>query len=55
MKEIVIGKIPKSDIKTAVQHWAATLSSDGQYVDMQSSPNCPDILCDTVVLGITSK
>ena len=50
VKEIIIGKIHKEDIIPAVQHWADTLSSSGQYVDMQDMANCPDILKDTVVL-----
>ena len=51
-KEIIIGKIPKRDLNTAVKHWAEVLTSDGQYCDMQTLDNCPDILKDTVILVV---
>ena len=51
-KDIFITKISKSDIIPAVQHWATTLTSSGQYVDMQSLPDCPDILRDAVLLMV---
>ena len=49
-QEIVFGRIPKSDIITAVKHWASVLTSEGLYCDMQSWDNCPDILRDAVIL-----
>ena len=49
-QEIVFGRIPKSDIITAVKHWASVLTSEGLYCDMQSWDFCPDILRDAVIL-----
>ena len=51
-KEIIVGRIPKEDIVSAVKHWAEVLTSDGQYQDMQSLEHCPEILSDTVILVV---
>ena len=48
--EVVIARIPKEEIITAVQHWASTLTERGQFVDLQSFDNCPEILHGVVVL-----
>ena len=49
-KDIVIGKIPKCDLVTAVKHFAKMVTNQGHYVDLQTLDHCPDILRDCVVL-----
>ena len=49
-QEVVVVRVAKDDIETAVQHWATKLTEQGQYVDMQEFENCPEILHDSVLL-----
>ena len=51
-KQIVIGRIPKEDISSAVQHWASTITERGDFIEMQSLENCPKVLEDTVVMVV---
>ena len=52
-KEVVFGRISKTDIVSALQHWANQVTEQGQYIDLQSLDNCPDSLydCVAVILG----
>ena len=49
-KIVVFGRISKSDIVLAVQHWAQMVTDHEQYIDLQTLDNCPDILRDCVVV-----
>ena len=49
-QDVVLSRIPKDDVMTAVQHWATLLTERGQYIDLQQLDNCPKILFDCVVL-----
>ena len=49
-QEVVTVRIPKEDIKTAVQHWASILTERGEFVELQSFENCPPILHGAVVV-----
>ena len=49
-KDIVIASINKNDIVTALQHFADIIVEQGQYVDLQTFDNCPEVLRDCVVV-----
>ena len=43
-KSIVIAKIDKSKIVAALQNFADNLTELGQFVDLSSMENCPELL-----------
>ena len=51
-KEVVIGRIPKSNLQSAIQHWADVISDSGEYRDMQDMEFCPEVLRDCVVVVV---
>ena len=54
-KDIVIASINKNDIVTALQHFADVIVEQGQYVDLQTFDNCPEVLRDCVGAGYTRE
>ena len=49
-RDIIIGSIVKENILSTIQHFIDIISEQGQFVELQTFENCPEILVNCVVL-----